>query len=140
MARPLHIPHTEIRNFATSDERLRDRGWHMALIGGTYRDADAVAQSNARVILRLLAEVDPEQAHHGTLHCGHWAVGWYDHLIVDPKSEAVARVLAECVRALSEYPILDEHDLSQLESDLHSDGSCGDGCPLCEYNRDNGEG
>lgn len=132
----------DIRDFGTCDERLTRGTWEIALIGGNHRDADAVDESNARVILRELAKVDPEQNAHDTLGCSHWAVGWYDHLIVDVTNAAVMQVLRECADAIASYPLLDEHDHSALECERHDDGQCDEHCSLCECDRErhrNGE-
>ena len=134
---PLTIAARDVRSFATSDERLNRGGWEMALVGGVHRDSDAIDQSNARVLLRRLAAVDPDDTAHDTMRASHWAVGWYDHLIVDPSNAAVMAVLADAREELDGYPILDEMDWSDLECELHADGACGEGCSHCEDERDN---
>lgn len=123
----------KVPSFATSDERLRSGGWMIALIGGTHRDADSVAQSNHEVLCERLTAADPEggaggSEHWDVLRCSHWAVGWCDHVIVDPTNEAVMRVIAECGAALADYPILSDDHHSTLEHEWHEEGKCGEGC------------
>lgn len=130
------IPVEKIPCFVCSDPRVNNRGWEFSKIGGTHRDADALAQSNHRVLLRLLREVDPDEAAHGTLEASHWAVGWYRHVVIDPSNEAVVKVMKESIEMLADYPILDECDFSDLECERHADNACSpDVCgvgPHCE--------
>lgn len=118
----------KVPSFATCDERLISGGWMIALIGGVHRDCTALDAANAAEIYERLAAVDPNGEAHDTLGCSHWAVGWYDHLIVDPGNEAVLKAIGECGLALAEYPILNEMRYSCLEADWHYEGKCGEGC------------
>jgi hypothetical protein len=122
----------KIPSFATSDERLRDGTWMIASVGGTHRDADVVEASNHYTVADMLKEVDPDYAAHDWITCSHWAVGWVQHLIVDPSNEAILRAVGEIGCALSEYPILSENRHSQLEMEWHEEGKCGEGCSRCE--------
>lgn len=108
--------------------------WEMALIGGVHRDSGALDQSNAQVLQAWLAEVDPNKTAWDTMHCGHWAVGWYDHLIVDPSNAAVMAVLQSAADSLADYPVLSDDHLSELEYKLHADGNCASDChmPHCD--------
>lgn len=129
------IDHRKVRDFGTCDERLTEQGWRMASIGGTHRDADTVDASNHRVLVAMLAKLDPDEEHHGIMHCGHWAVGWYDHVLIDPTCDALVQCIGECVAALDSYPILSDDDHSALECELHDDGVCGEHCGPCEGER-----
>jgi hypothetical protein len=131
-ARSVMQDYRKVRDFGTSDARLTEKGWQMLLICGTHRDADTVAESNHRTLVKMLSEVDPDEEHHGVMHCGHWAVGWYDHVLVDPNCDAVMRVVGESAAALADYPILSDDDHSALEMEQHDAGECGEGCSLCE--------
>ena len=128
----LLVDHRSVRNFATSDERLMERGWRMVPLFTTHRDADTVTVSNHRVMLAMLERLDPEELGHGTMRAGHWAVGWMEHLLVDPARADLVAALESARDALEEYPLLSEDDHSHLESELHDDQACGDGCSLCE--------
>ncbi len=117
----LTIPASKVPNFGTSDERLTDDGWEMALIGGVHRDSDALDRSNARVLQARLAKVDPDNEGWDTMRVSHWAVGWYEHLIVDPGHAAVMQVLANAREAMEVYPALDEMDWSELAHEMGED-------------------
>lgn len=128
----LTIDHNELDSFATSDDRLRDLGWEIALIGSVHRDSDPIDQSNHRVLVRELESVDPDQLHHGVMHCNHWAVGWIDHVLVDTDNPQVMQIIEDCTAALSDYPILSDDDHSELECELHDNEECDKYCSICE--------
>ena len=130
MDKPVTVRWQDIPSFGTSDERLLDKGWHVALIGGTHRDCSALDHANALTLEEMLDEVDPDQEHWGGMHCGHWAVGWYNHLVVDPTYEPVMRVLKQAYNSLQDYPVLSEDKLSEVELDWHCDGKCDEHCPF----------
>jgi hypothetical protein len=130
--KPVLVNYLTIPDFGTHDVRLRDLGWHVATIGTTHRDADTVTHSNHRTLVKILSEIDPDEEFHGLMHCGHWAVGWMDHIVVDPKHSPLVAKLQKCAKALEEYPILSEDDHSALECELHDSGNCGEYCSLCE--------
>lgn len=127
------IPKSEIRDFACWDDRVNEKGWEFALLGGTHRDVGTVDQSNAEVIAKMLEEIDPDQDHWGHLEASHWAVGWYRHLIIDTGHEPIMKVLRDCMAALDSYPILDERHWCDLELGLHDAGRCDENCSHCEY-------
>lgn len=118
----------DIPSFVTSDSRLLDKGWHVVLIGGHYRDSSALDVANTLELERRLDEVDPEQEHWGGMRASHWAVGWYHHIVVDPSFEPVMRVLKEAREQLDDYPVLNEDKLSELEIEWHCDGKCDEHC------------
>jgi hypothetical protein len=124
----------KIPSFATSDERLRDGTWMIALIGGVHRDSTALDAANAAEIRERLDAVDPDGAAHDWIRCSHWGVGWVQHLIVDPTNEAVLRTVGEIGCALADYPILNESRYSEMETEWHSEGKCGEDCSFdhCE--------
>ena len=86
------------------------------------RDSRLLDQSNARVLKKRLEE-SPEWADDYTIaSAGHWAVGWVEHLsyrVVDSdgKPTAIAKFLKAWDKALRDYPIADESDYSELESE-----------------------
>jgi hypothetical protein len=124
-------------SFGCGDERVNEYGWLFARIGGVHRDCGPVDISNHRAVVRELERLDPEQEHWGILHASHWAVGWYDHVIVDPTWEAGVKELTEMRNALESYPILDEMLWSAVEAEMHDEGSCRDGeCSYCDHNRE----
>lgn len=68
------------------------------------------------------AILDGADAEYETHRFGHWGPGWVEITLVDPASAAVVESIAS---ALEDYPILDEHRLSELESEQRdTDWSC----------------
>lgn len=102
--------------------------------------SDALARSNYRRILEDLRRVaamvtdDPEE-YVQEIHCRHWLVGWMDHILVkvmrdgdESPERANAFVPSNittvfqwaasiAVRLRDEYPVYDEFDYSDLESE-----------------------
>lgn len=97
------------------------------------RDSDALVRSNYRCILRDLAEeaekiTDDTDEYVQEVHCSHWAHGWADHIAVrvlqDQDGEITVEnltpvfvVAVEAASALEDYPVHDESDYSELESE-----------------------
>jgi hypothetical protein len=130
MTTALTIKARDVRCFATSDERLTTGGWEMALIGGYHRDSTALDVANAQELLARLKVADPRGRYHDTMRASHWAVGWYEHLIVNPRSKRVMAVLREAKEQLEGYPVLSDDRLSAVEAEWHFDERCGEDCPF----------
>lgn len=87
-----------------------------------HRNSDILDKSNAKSMIATL-ESDPSLSEDWeVVSCGHWAVGWVEHLsfrVVDEDGNPsrVARVIKGFFDAIEEYPILDEEDFSQMEYD-----------------------
>ena len=91
------------------------------------RDSSALDRSNYRRIYADLGaqafdggyDVDPEtRPAVYDWRAGHWACGWVEYLCVRHDApEAVLIQAAEIVSALSDYPVYDESDFSELEYD-----------------------
>lgn len=91
----LSITLEEIKNFVCWDKRIKDEGWEFALVGGLHQESDGYDQYRSQKIQDKLTKIDPERAHWDIIRANHWAVGWYDHLIVDPTYEPVMKILAQ---------------------------------------------
>lgn len=91
-----------------------------------HRDSGILDRSNARVLKRELAKATED----GTIEpdsweadeANHWAVGWVEHLnfqVLDDKGEPtrVARWLKIWFDGLSDYPVADDSDHSELETE-----------------------
>lgn len=90
-----------------------------ACILGRNRDSDLLAESNWYAACRELG-ADPEhtdeEAPAYTWRAGHWAVGWVEYLMIRPDApEETKRAAAALLERLSDYPVLDEEDLSERE-------------------------
>ena len=104
----------QAESFALSSE-LRDAcaDWLMLLPVSITRDAQLIDQSNFAAALRMLDEAGAE---YQIVRFGHWAVGWVEHILVAP-SEPGLTVAGEIVCALADYPILDEGDANERETE-----------------------
>ena len=78
------------------------------------RDSDYISESNFRIILsRLGGESDTVRI----AESSHWLCGWIEIILIH-KSNTQALSIAEGLLAeIDEYPILDEDDASQLETE-----------------------
>ena len=86
-----------------------------AVVYTRHRDSGLLDQSNAAVIARELAP------YFGTGDCeplrnSHWAVGWIDGYLIRPGSTA-AEVYENLMEQIDDYPILDEADYSDRETE-----------------------
>lgn len=109
-------------------------GWYVGL--ARTRDSDVRTESNFEVFLaalRALPEVlvdDTENAAQSWRYVdtdwsavdsvyvvqeSHWACGWLDWIAIHPSNEAALKLADEMLCALSDYPILDDNDVSEKE-------------------------
>lgn len=90
------------------------------------RDSGLLGQSNASALRRALAD-RPELAEDWQeTRCGHWAVGWVDHLAIrvltdDGQETAMLGFVREWLSALEDYPIADDEDFSEREAEALRD-------------------
>jgi len=95
-------------------EWFTDGGWGFSGIS-VHRDSDALSRSNWTVISKDMLERFPDSF--DKIHCGHWAVGWIDHLAVDSSDEKAIDALLEWESKLEDYPVADEEHFSCTEID-----------------------
>lgn len=94
-----------------------------AQVYGTHRDADLLDQSNWQVYLKELEPGEPGVGDVYILPCSHWAVGWYDHLMVRVYNQFNSEYTPQFLKAYDlyvarqNYPVLDEEDYCQREHD-----------------------
>lgn len=90
---------------------LDDRQAWLVAPCGLNRDSGVRDESNWHAQLKALGgESETCEVH----RFGHWACGWFEIAIVDPSR---ADEIESIVNALASYPILDDNDCSQRESD-----------------------
>lgn len=89
------------------------------------RDSGLLGQSNASALRRALAD-RPELADDWQeTNCGHWAVGWVEHLSFrvltdDGRETGMFAFVRAWFGALEDYPIADDHDFQRREDEaLH---------------------
>jgi hypothetical protein len=86
--------------------------WYVAPVIKT-RDATVLEESNFAAALALLGGEGPAVEVHSL---GHWACGHFEIILVSPYTSRVYD-LETIVERLDNYPILDEEDLGERESD-----------------------
>lgn len=80
---------------------------------GRNRDSDILTESNFDAALKALGgEGDDVEIH----RFGHWACGWFEVILIRPDSDA-ASLAVDMEVALDGYPVLDESDFSQRETE-----------------------
>ncbi len=95
-----------------------------------HRDSGLLDQSNSAAIQAELEKHPEFNDQWEITHCGHWAVGWVDHLsykVIEnrravlhttvTKIAPVALFIRDLYEQLDDYPILNEDDYSQREYD-----------------------
>lgn len=101
--------------FDTAGLALEDKqDWLVSI--GQNRDSGCLARSNFRVAEKSFAAIDPEGNDHEVHRFGHWACGWLELIIVRPDSPC-AKEAEEIEAALAHYPVLNDMDHSELESE-----------------------
>ena len=93
---------------------LPDRQDWLVAPCGVNRDSDVLTRSNWRVQARELDKLDPKGEDHEAHRFGHWACGWFELVLLRPGSVCATEAQG-WEDALSDYPILDESDFSDLE-------------------------
>ena len=76
--------------------------------------SDAVTLSNWRVISAELEKLTRHEAS-GEHEFGHWAVGWYRLWLIHESDSAALECADSWAASLSDYPVADEDDLSEVE-------------------------
>lgn len=107
------------------------------IAGARNRDSDCLEESNFACTLKALGGEGTDVEVH---RFGHWACGWYELILVRPGSE-MAEEAEQIEAALSDYPVLDEHDLSEREMNAANETwrHCYSQKQRIEYIRDNRE-
>lgn len=102
------------------------------------RDSGLLTQSNA-VAIKAALEKFPEYSDKWELvNCSHWAVGWVNHLSFEVYDDSgnespILDVLIDIHNQLCDYPVLDEDDYSQRESEATIE-NIKDACQYWRYN------
>ena len=87
------------------------------------RDSGLLDQSNRDALISHLRKDHPVLRKDWRItSCGHWAVGWVEHLSFrvlneDGSPTAIFRVLKSWFAALSNYPVADDNDYSRRQHD-----------------------
>jgi hypothetical protein len=103
-----------------------DLGITWAFTFSVHRDSDQLERSNWEVISSDLMKKHPNTVE--ITHCGHWAVGWIDHLTVKmvDKNGRITRAgldVLDWYEKLTDYPLADEQHYSDLQWEEGYDGA-----------------
>jgi len=115
----LYVPeHLEKWKMPKSDYGGEDMSEFYIVISRT-RDSDHLEESNWARILEDYPEDYDEETNKGVLvaNFGHWACGWFELLLVHETDFELLETMDEIKRGLSGYPVYDDDDLSNRESE-----------------------
>lgn len=91
--------------------------WLVAPVTRT-RDSGPMDESNFHAFLEGLGgEGDNVEVH----RFGHWGPGWYEIIIINPQAEDIVAKAEEMQASLENYPVLDDEDLSERESEAEKE-------------------
>lgn len=100
--------------FDTRGLGLDDRqDWFVVGVSRT-RDSGPLENSNYETALKLLREKDAQGDCVEDHRFGHWGPGWFEIILVAPSLESEVEAIED---ALADYPVLDDSDLSERESE-----------------------
>lgn len=83
---------------------------------GQHRDSDCLAQSNFACALDQLGGEDDDETV-VVVREGHWAVGWVEWIAIHQDNEAALKIADDILDQLEAYPVLDEDDFSERETE-----------------------
>lgn len=99
-----------------TDDGTSREDWLVAPVSRT-RDSGCLDESNFACLLKELGgESDDVEVH----RFGHWGPGWYEIILIRPGSKA-QQAAEECESALADYPVLNDMDLSERETEAAND-------------------
>lgn len=95
------------------------------VVATLVRDSDCLTRSNFRCMIKLLGGKGIEggkgsQSINETVaieEASHWACGWLQYLIINPADLDAVKIAQAALERLSDYPVLDESDWSELETE-----------------------
>lgn len=99
---------TQFDHHVTVDGREH---WLVAPVSRT-RDSEPMEESNFHVALESLGgESSTVEVH----RFGHWGPGWFELILIDPSDAKKVKEGEDIAKALGNYPVLDDADLSRRE-------------------------
>lgn len=82
------------------------------------RDSDFLEKCNYMVMLEALGGESKTVI---TTHCGHWAVGWVEQILVHKSAKKKLRILNDLMKKYELYPILDDSAYSDARQEYIED-------------------
>jgi hypothetical protein len=95
-----------------SGENLGD----LVVVIGQNRDSELMEVCNFQEALNMLGG---ESKHVTVERFGHWGCGWFELILVNPKSRKHLKIAYEIKKSLDEYPLLDEAEYSERQTEAH---------------------
>lgn len=86
-----------------------------------HRDSSIMQKSNFDAALKMLGGESAEGRDVVVANSSHWAVGWIDEIFVHKDAEDKVAILEDILERLSNYPILDEDDYQQRETEANDE-------------------
>lgn len=97
-----------------SGPRLGD----LVVVLSRSRDSEILEDSNFESALEMLGGV----SRHVTVERSeHWGCGWIELILVNPKSAKHLKIAYKISQSLKDYPVLDNNDYSERESEYRSE-------------------
>ena len=87
------------------------------VVVGQNRDSDNMQESNFAAALEMLGG---ESKNVSIERFGHWGCGWFELLLVNPKSIKSVKIAMQIKQSLNDYPILDQNDYYERENEYQS--------------------
>lgn len=85
-----------------------------------HRDSDILDVSNYRCIAKELDNNGFSESYEFA-RASHWAVGWVETIVIPVYETKALELVQNMYDRLNNYPILDEFDYYELESELESE-------------------
>lgn len=85
---------------------------------GRHRDSDLLQESNFESALERLGGESETVI---VARAGHWAVGWVESILVHESNKKALKILNQILVDLDNYPVLDESDFSERESEYQAE-------------------
>jgi len=82
---------------------------------GRSRDSSILEESNFDTAVSMLGGESDTVC---IIQFNHWAVGWIEELMIDPKDANAVRIACDIHENLETYPVLDEDDYSRREFEV----------------------
>jgi hypothetical protein len=89
---------------------------------GRYQDSDCLANSNFECALEKIGGKSEENGVY-VVREGHWTCGWVEWIAIHQDNYEALRIADKVIEKLEDYPVLDEYDLSNRETEMTSDPS-----------------
>lgn len=98
---------TESENFGFTSE-LR-RLFKFKIAATVTRDSGLIERANWKSFVARLDEIGSERAAcYEIVHCRHWACGWIDFLVINPRNKKMIDLAEKILAGLEDYPIIDD--------------------------------